>query len=175
MSVHFPESLSLASILAEPCVCHQERLWIRLAKDHLETNPITIKPDIASHAAEQFSWVPLPYCSPPGGPFPIKSLALSAHVSPRTIHFWMLDKSPVSGPGRGPPSCNTTSGFFPQASSIVLEILFQVTQNQILKWNWNICPVYQDEEIWIQTWFEFASFLSPVLPETGMGIIWYIL
>ena len=54
----------------------------------------------------RFSWVPLPYCSPPGCPFPIKSLALSAHVSPRTIHFRVLDKSPVSGPGRGPPSCN---------------------------------------------------------------------
>ena len=33
---------------------------------------------------------------------------LSAHVSPRTIHFQVLDKSPVWGPGRGPPSCNTT-------------------------------------------------------------------
>ena len=52
------------------------------------------------------SWVSLPYCSPPGCPFPIKSLALSAHVSPRTIHFRVLDKSPVSGPGRGLPSCN---------------------------------------------------------------------
>ena len=41
----------------------------------------------ASHVAEQFSWVPLPYCSPPGCPFPIKSLALSAHVSPHTVHF----------------------------------------------------------------------------------------
>ena len=60
---------------------------------------------IVSHAAEQF-WVPLPYCSPPGCPFPIKSLALSAHVSPQTIHFQVFDKSPVSGPGRGPPSCN---------------------------------------------------------------------
>ena len=59
-----------------------------------------------SHGAEQFSWVLLHYCSPPGCPFPIKSLALSAHVSPRTIHFQVLDKSPVSGPGRGPPSCN---------------------------------------------------------------------
>ena len=77
-----------------------------LAKDHPETNPITIKPETASHAAQQFSWVPLPYCSPPGCPFPIKSLALSACVSPWTIHFWVLDKSPVLGPGRGPPSCN---------------------------------------------------------------------
>src|SRR5574337_212525 len=70
-------------------------------------NPITIKPETASHVAEHFSWVPLPYCSPPGCPFPIKSLALSAHVSPQTIHFLVLDKSPVSGPGRGPP-CNNS-------------------------------------------------------------------
>ena len=27
-------------------------------------------------------------------------------VSPLTIHFGVLDKSPVSGPGRGPSSCN---------------------------------------------------------------------
>ena len=32
-------------------------------------------------------------------------------MSPQTIHFWVLDKSPVSGPGRGPPSCNTTISF----------------------------------------------------------------
>ena len=50
--------------------------------------------------------VHLPYCSAPGCPFPRKSLALSVHVSPWTIHFQVLDKSPVSGPGRGPPSCN---------------------------------------------------------------------
>ena len=77
-----------------------------LVKDHPETNPITIKPETVSHAAEQFSWVPLPYCSPPGCPFPIKSLALSVHVSSQTIHFLVLDKSPVLGPGRDSPSCN---------------------------------------------------------------------
>ena len=43
-------------------------------------------------------WVPLPYCSSPGCPFPIKPLALSAHVPPLTIHFRILDKSPVSSP-----------------------------------------------------------------------------
>ena len=78
-----------------------------LAKDNLETNPNTIKPETASHVAEQVSWVPLTYCSLPGHTFPIKFLALSAHVSPLTIHFWVLDKSPVSVPRRGPPSCNT--------------------------------------------------------------------
>ena len=79
-----------------------------MAKDNPETNPITIKPETGSHVAEQFSWVPLPYCFPPGCPFPIKSLALSADVSPRTIHFRVLDKSPVSALGRGPLSCNST-------------------------------------------------------------------
>ena len=59
--------------------------------------------------AEQFSWVPLPYCSSPRCPFSIKSLALSAHVSPQTIHFQVLDKISVSEPGRGPPSCNSCS------------------------------------------------------------------
>ena len=56
--------------------------------------------------AELCSWVPLPYCSLPGHPLPVKSLALSAHVSPQTIHFRVLDKSPVLDPRRGPPSCN---------------------------------------------------------------------
>ena len=95
------------SWLSDACTTRKDSELERLVKDHPETNPITIKPDIVSHAAEQFSWVPLPYCSPPGCPFPIKSLALSAHVSPWTIHFQVLDKSPVSGPGRGPSSCNS--------------------------------------------------------------------
>ena len=55
---------------------------------------------------KKFSWVPLPYCSPRGCPFPVKSLTLSAHVSPWTIHFQVLDKNPVSGPLRGPSFCN---------------------------------------------------------------------
>ena len=78
-----------------------------LAKDNPETNPITIKPETASHVTELFSWVPLPYCSPSRCPFPIKSLALSAHVPPWTIHFLVLDKSPVLDPGPGTPSSNT--------------------------------------------------------------------
>ena len=109
---NFPEFFSLESILVERCVCHQEGSWVRpnmgqarwLARDNPETNPVTMKPETVSHVAEQFSWVPLPCCSLPRHPFPIKSFALSAHVSPRTIHFQVLDKSPLWGPGRGPPS-----------------------------------------------------------------------
>ena len=39
----------------------------------------------------------------------MKFLALSAHVSPQTTHFRVLDKSPVLGSGRGPPSCSAFS------------------------------------------------------------------
>ena len=99
-------SLWHLSWLDKACTTRKDSELELLAKDNLETNPITIKPETASHVTELFSWVPLPYCSPPGCPFPIKSLALSAHVSPRTIHFRVLDKSPVSGPGKGPSSCN---------------------------------------------------------------------
>ena len=94
------------SWLSNACATRKDSESEWLARDNLETNSITIKPETASHVAEQVSWVPLPSCSPPGCPFPVKSLALSACVSPRTIHFQVLDKSPLSGPGRGTPSCN---------------------------------------------------------------------
>ena len=48
-----------------------------------------------SRPAVQFSWVPLPCWSlPTWMSLPIKSFALSADVSPQTVHFQMLDKSP---------------------------------------------------------------------------------
>ena len=51
--------------------------------------------------AEQFSWVPLPSC------FPNKISCFVSTCVSSEIHFRVLDKSPVLGPGRGPPSCNT--------------------------------------------------------------------
>ena len=100
-------SLWHPSWLNKACTTRKDSESEWLAKENLETNPITIKPKTASHVTELFTWVPLPYCSPPRCPFPIKSPALSAHASPQTIHFRVLDKSLVSGPGRGPPSCNS--------------------------------------------------------------------
>ena len=99
-----------------------------MAKDNLETNSITIKPKTASHVAEQF-WFPLPYCSLPRCPFPIKSLALSAHVSSWTVHFLVLDKSPVSGLGGvSVPTIklywDTISPFFRLAKSQKLDDIF---------------------------------------------------
>ena len=60
----------------------------------------TIKPNIASHAAEQLSWVSSPRCSPPGRPFPIKSLALSARVSSDNS-FPSVRQEPSFGPWKG--------------------------------------------------------------------------
>ena len=73
-----------------------------------KTNPVTIKPETASHTAAQFSWVPLPCYSPPRRPS-IQSLALSARVSPWRIPCRTLDKRPLSGPGRGPPPCDRST------------------------------------------------------------------
>ena len=61
-----------------------------LAKDNLETNPIIIKPETVSHLAEQSQ-----------APLLKTSLALSACVSPWTIHLQVLDKNPLSSPGKG--------------------------------------------------------------------------
>ena len=95
------------SWLSDACATRKDSESEWLARDNPETNTITRKPETVSHVAEQLSWVPLPSCSPAGCPFPVKSLALSARVSPWTIHFRVLDKSPLSGPGSGPPSCNS--------------------------------------------------------------------
>ena len=123
------------SWLSDACTTRKDSELEWLAKDNPETNPITMKPETESHVAEQFSWVPLPYCSPPGCPFPIKSLALSTHVSPRIIHFQVLDKNPVLGPGRGPPSCNTFI--------IIIWFLLQGRVNfsmmNIVSWNISLC------------------------------------
>ena len=73
-------------------------------RDHPESDPITIKPESVSPRGAS-SWAPLPSGSPLlGRPFPVRSLALAACVSPREIHSQMLDKSPLSGPERGPVS-----------------------------------------------------------------------
>ena len=56
------------SWLSDACTTRKDPESEQLARDNPETNPITIKPENASHMAEQFSWVPLPCCSPAGAP-----------------------------------------------------------------------------------------------------------
>ena len=75
-------------------------------KTNPETNPITVKPETMSHMAEKFSWVPSPYRSPPGGPFPIKSCCVSACVSSTHVHFRALTRAHFRAIEGGPPSCD---------------------------------------------------------------------
>ena len=98
------------SWLNKVCTTRKDSESEWFAKDNPETNPIIIKPETASHVTELYSWVPLPYWSPPRHPFPITSLAVLQHVSPQTTHFLLIVKSPVSGPGRGSLSCNKNTG-----------------------------------------------------------------
>ena len=61
-------------------------------------------------------------------------------MSPRTTHFRGLDKSPVSGPGRGPPSCNMSTnagdirdaGLIPESEDPLEEEM--ATHSNILAW-----------------------------------------
>ena len=114
-TTNLPGSLVLESILAERWVCQQEGPWARastgqprgLAKDNPETNPYSHKTWDCQPRGRAVLLGSLNLMLSATVPFPIKSLALSAHVSPWTIHFWVLDKSLFSGPGRGLPFCNT--------------------------------------------------------------------
>ena len=89
------------SWLNKACTTRKDFVSEWLAKDNLETNPITIRPETGSHVAEQF-WVPLPYGSLPGHLFPLKSLALSAHVSSDNS-FPSVRQEPTFGPWKGSP------------------------------------------------------------------------
>ena len=96
---HLPESLLLASILAEQCMRHQEGLPVRMTGQRPpETYPITIKPKTASHMAELFLILLLSAQVPFSN-----SLLLCQHISPQTILFQLLDNSPLLGPWRRSP------------------------------------------------------------------------
>ena len=105
LSIHFPESLLLASILAERCVRHQERLWIRM---------------IGKPCGRAVLLGSLTYCSPPGCPFPIKSLALSSCVS-LDNSFLSVRQEPSFGPWKGSP-------FLQQMAT---------TKGHLLCWDWH--------------------------------------
>ena len=99
---NLPESSLLASTLAGEA-CHQEGSWVRMiGRDNLETNPIAIKPETVSQMAEQFSWVPLPCCSPPRSSFSIVSCFVSTRVSSDST-FLSVWQEPSLRPPKGSP------------------------------------------------------------------------
>ena len=97
VSYLFPESFSLASVLAEQFRCHQEGPWIRVIGQ--TTQKLIPSPWNPRLWATWQSSPPgaLAYCSLPGCPFSVKSLALLVCVSPQTVHFQVLDKSSIFG------------------------------------------------------------------------------
>ena len=99
-----------------------EQTWAQagwLARGNLENESHYHNTWDCESCGKQFSWVPLPCYSPPR--LPVKPFALSVCVSPQTIFFWVLDKSPFLGPRSGSllvtsPNCRTTiagSSWFP--------------------------------------------------------------
>ena len=82
---------------------HQEGLWVWwLAKDNPETNPTTIKPETAE-LVELFSWVPLPYCSPPGVPFLNKISCFVSKCVSSDNSFLIVRQEPSFGLWKGFP------------------------------------------------------------------------
>ena len=71
-----------------------------LARDNLETNTIAIKPEAASHAAELFSWVPLPCSSPLERLFPVVSCFVSTYVFSDSS-FLSVKEEPTLRPWKG--------------------------------------------------------------------------
>ena len=111
ISYRFPEPSLLESMLAERCVHHQEGPWVRMITHGQPGNESPHrKPRTASRVQSLPPGAPPP-AALPRGPFPVTSPALSARVSSDNS-FLVLDESPLSGPGRGPPSCNTFSLLF---------------------------------------------------------------
>ena len=96
------------SWLTNACTTRKDSESEGQTKDNPETNPITIKLETASHMAEQFSWVPLPYCSIPGHPFPIKSYCFVNRYVSSDNSFPSVRQEPTLGPWKGSLSCSIT-------------------------------------------------------------------
>ena len=88
-----------SSWLSSVCTPRNDPKSDWLARVNWESNPVT---ETARHVTEQFSCVLLPCCSLPGLPFPIKSLALSAHVSVDKS-FLSVKQEPTLRPWKGSP------------------------------------------------------------------------
>ena len=91
------------SWLSIACATRKDSESEGLARDNPETNPITIKPGTASHVTEQFSWAPLPSCSPPGGPLPSKVSCFVSMCVSSDNSFLSVRQAPHLRPWKGSP------------------------------------------------------------------------
>ena len=95
-------SLWHPSWLNKACTTRKDSESEWLAKDNPETNPITIKPETGSHAAEQFSWVPLP-ADLHRVPFPNKISCFVSMCVSSDNSFPSVRQEPSFGPWKGSP------------------------------------------------------------------------
>ena len=107
MSDHLPESFPLASILAEQGVHHQKELsqndWLKTTHHH-KLIPSPQNPRLPHGRAVLLGSLILLLSTQV--PFPNKISCFVSTCDSLTIHFLVLDESPVWGPGRGFPSYN---------------------------------------------------------------------
>ena len=85
-------------------------------KDNLETNPITIK------SVWEFSWFPLPYCSPPRGTFPDKISCFVSTCVSLDNSFLTVRQEPF-GPWKGPPFLQPGRGSLPDIAGTLISDL----------------------------------------------------
>ena len=92
--------------LSDACATRKDPESEWLAGDNPETNPINHKTRDCEPCGRAVLLGPLTLLLSTQVLPPRKSLLLCQHVSLQTIHFQVLDKSPLLVPGRGPPSYN---------------------------------------------------------------------
>ena len=100
----------LESIFAERCPSHQQGPWVIPNMGQGDWPERTWKRiPIPSALRPWVTWLAalLGFVILHGCPFPWKSLAMSACVSPQTIRLHVLDKTHSQALKGGPPSCNS--------------------------------------------------------------------
>ena len=137
MSYQSPRILLSGIYLGSVCDTRKapESEW--LARDNLETNSITIKPEIVSHMAEPLSWDPLPCCSLPGARLPNKvSCLVSTYVS-LDSSFLSVWQGPTLGPWKGSPFLQLFELLSSMAASGQLDCFSMAALSPFMIWPWN--------------------------------------
>ena len=136
-----------SSWLSNTCTTRKDSESEWLARDNLETNPITIKPRLRVTWHSSPPGFPYPPALCPGTPFPVKSLALSACGLPR---WWIEVKNPpanagsIPGLGRSPEE-----GMETHSSILTWSILWtkedgglQSIGSKRVRYDWSVLAAY---------------------------------
>ena len=154
MSVHFPESLSLASILAEQCVRHQERLWIRMSGQRLIHHHKTQDCEPRGRAVLLGS---LTLLLSARAPFPSKISCFVNTCVSLDNSFLSVRQEPSFGPWKGVPFPTTFSLLYFSINNI------SILESDLKKSEKIQLPIYQLPPqffLWIFTFICFKELFS---------------